>query len=129
MIFITFFCLLYCLNIVNAASPTYQSLYSKCQAKQAGCVVLSFIKGFNRATQAGVVAGDQLQCANDGSANQVCTYKLGGSAEIFCTGSDAIEVTNNGNVMTATFYGNSKENFGSSGDGTSIFEATCETQG
>ena len=126
LIFISLLCLLECSIVVNAAN--YQSIQSNCQNNKAGCVVLSFLRGYNKADQAVLSSGDQIECANDGSAGQICSYKDSGGAQISCAGSDSIDVRNIGNKMIPTYNGDSKQHFSTSGDRTNIFVAQCLTK-
>jgi hypothetical protein len=118
-------CLTNYLTVVNAA--TYQSLYSKCQQNQAGCVVLNFVSGYNQAYQA-LTRGELIDCANGGSANQICAYASGSGVKISCSNSDDITASINGNKVYATLNGNAAQNFDTSGSGTNIFVAKCLTK-
>lgn len=116
-------CLFYLFNV--AAAESYQAIYNKCQDGRAACIVLSFIKGDLKATQEPITPGDQLECANDGTANQICVYKDQGGAYVHCNGSDPVIISNNGNRLTATYPGIIAQKVSTSGEGTSIFVVTC----
>lgn len=110
---------------VASAGETYQTVYNKCLEGQGACIVLNFAKGYQKAELAPLHLNDLGECADD-SVNHICLFKRGGGAQISCGDStDGIEADSNGKVITVIYYGNSKQNFATNGDGTSVFSVTC----
>lgn len=116
--------LVFLFQLTFAANPTYQEIHQACQDKKAACVAITYTQGCNRAT----LEGKPMNCASDGDAAMICSYAAGNEAFIRCKGSDSIEGHSTGTIIQAIFYGNAEQNFLSSGDGTSIFVASCLTR-
>lgn len=108
-----------------AKGPNYQQLYQKCQDQKTACVVITFTQGYNRA----FLTGEPNECANDGNAGVICTYGPGAAGKIRCKHADFIGISSTGTTIEAVFYGNASSSFSSSGDRSSIFVASCLTQG